>query len=163
MRSGMVEGLAVVIGVLLVVTWYLERQAVPPAPVVAEMPAVPPALTAPPAVLPDALPSPASSAAAPVAEPVIETARAAWEEARAELATVRSDLERLDERFDEKDAELARLEEEGADPDEIEEQMLIFLDAVVTQYEELEGRLATAEAAEHAAADRLQALRGDRS
>ena len=98
-----------------------------------------------------------------MAEPVIETARAAWEEARAELATVRSDLERLDEQFDEKDAELARLEEEGADPDEIEEQMLIFLDAIVTQYDELEGRLATAEAAEHAAADRLQALRGDRS
>jgi hypothetical protein len=67
----------------------------------------------------------------------------------------------LDQRFDAKEAALAELEAQGIDTEALEEEMLIFLDGIVEEYGALETRLAEAEAAELAAAERLARLRGD--
>ncbi|MGE0624364.1 MAG: hypothetical protein AB7I04_15250 [Pseudomonadales bacterium] len=170
MRKRVVEVLAVVIGAALVVFYYLDRQpapsrtdvtggqtapvADPVAPASSAQPVFPPVST-PTVTVPDPVTDEAPTAVA--------AARAAWETARAEVEALRVSLSRLDARFDEKDAEFSRLESDGADPEVLEEQMLIFLDGIVDEYDELEGRLAAAEAAEQEAADRLEALGGDHS
>lgn len=171
MRRRIVEVFAVVIGAALVVFYYLDRQPAPSGPpaaaapsALAPRPADQPGVRAQP-VFPPVVEAPAASPGSPVTEdaPARESAEAAWEAARAEVAAVRSGLSQLDARFDEKDAEFARLEAEGADPEVLKEQMLIFLDGLVEEYDELEGRLAAAEAAEQEAAEALEALGGSRS
>jgi len=172
MRNRVVEVLAVVIGLVLVAFYYLDRLPPPAQPAAIGSPSVPAVVPSTPVATeqPARTFPPASEAPAGVPEPVtgetvpaLETARQAWETARAEVAALRGSLSRLDARFDEKDAEFARLESEGTDPEVLEEQMLIFLDSVVDEYDELEGRLAAAEAAEQQAAATLQALGDDRS
>jgi len=177
MRRRFVEMLAVVIGVGLLVFYYLDRQPLSSMPVAVENPApavdvLPGPTTQSPVValpgsnvFPPVVPAPVPAAADPVEDEVetMAAAQAAWETARDAVASVRSELEKLDVRFDEKDEELSRLESEGADPDAVEEEMLIFLDGIVEEYDELEGRLSAAEAAEREAADRLEALGGVRS
>jgi hypothetical protein len=171
MRNRFVEGLAVVIGLALVVFYYVDHQPVLSQPEAAGNPVAPVAEPVTPVV--DA---PLRQVFPPVSEPPVETlapaveetaslaaAQAALETARAEVAALRGSLSRLDARFDEKDAEFARLESEGTDPEVLEEQRLIFLDSVVDEYDELEGRLAAAEAAEQQAAEMLEALGGNRS
>ncbi|MEM8768166.1 MAG: hypothetical protein AAGE43_12020, partial [Pseudomonadota bacterium] len=91
--------------------------------------------------------------------PEVLAAQDAWEIARAELEAVESELEVLDLAFDEKEAEFEELEDGGMDPEEIEDQMLIYLDSIVDQYDALETRLMDAEAAELEAAERLDAAR----
>lgn len=173
MRKRIIEVFAVVIGAALIVFYYVDRQpasSVPPAvaapsthvPLPAEQ--APAAVTAQP-VFPPVVAAPAAMPDTPETDetPTMASAEAAWETAQAEVAAVRSSLSQLDARFDAKDAEFARLEAEGADPEVLEEQMLIFLDGLVAEYDELEGRLAAAEAAEQEAAETLDALGGSRS
>ena len=177
MRSRVLEITAALIGVAIVAFLYLDRSADSPTP--AQVPAetvVLPSRSDPSETLPrqphaaptasEPMVSGQSSAAdpdpAPEAESVeVAEALASWEAARVALDAVETELESLDQRFDAKEAELAELEAQGLDPDALEEEMLIFLDGIVEEYDQLETRLAEMEAAELAAAERLAKLRGE--
>ena len=163
MRNRIFEILAALIGVAIVLVIYFYRQdgIDEPTPVVESSvvqpiePPLPksdePALEAPAAVSP--------AVVEPVAdEAEVETARAVWQAAVADLEAVEAELEVLDTRFDAKEAELAEKETQGMDPDLLEEEMLVFLDGIVDEYDELEARLAEAEELEIVAAERLAAL-----
>lgn len=173
MRNRVVEVVAAAIGVAVVVAFYLGREE----PAGSDVPAVnvttwvegvesrdPVARPAAPAA--PAARSVSSDSQPPVdlpasVDPALETAELTWEAARAELDQVQTELERLDSAFDAKEAEFAALEAQGADAADIEEQMLIYLDGMVDEYDALETRLAEAEASERAAAEALSTLRGD--
>lgn len=171
MRNRVLEILAAAIGVAVVVALYLGREepAGSDAPalnvtpwvedVESQDPATRPRPAAPAArsVLPDSRPD--IDLPVPV-DPALETAELTWEAARAELDQVQTELERLDSAFDAKEAEFAALEAQGTDAAVIEEQMLIYLDGMVDEYDALETRLAEAEASERAAAEALSMLRG---
>ena len=107
---------------------------------------------------PAASAEPTPAVVADVAE--IEAARVAWQSAVADIDAVEAELTVLDEQFDAKEAELAEMESQGMDPELLEEEMLIFLDGIVDEYDALETRLAEAEAVETAAAERLATLQG---
>lgn len=92
-------------------------------------------------------------------EEALTEAVASWQSAQETVAAVEAELEVLDNRFDAKEEELAALEEQGLDPAQVEEEMLIFLDGIVDEYDALETQLAEAEAAEQAAAERIANLR----
>jgi hypothetical protein len=176
MRNRLIEISAALIGVVIVVALYLDRGGVAdnasaPGPMVqpsAPLPDIerPPAPERPRALeLPGAAESVEAEPAGAAPEPAVETAEVAearviWETARAALEAVEGELEVLDQRFDAKEAELAEREARGLDPEALEEEMLIFLDGIVDEYDELETRLGEAEAAELAAAERLATLRG---
>lgn len=173
MRNRLFEISAVIAGIAVVAAVYLYRtdsadtdSAVvsdPALPGRIEPERIPPANEAPlPAkartslAVPDPEPAPAEA----VDEAELETVRSAWESAVADIEAVEAELNVLDERFDAKEAELAEMESQGMDPELLEEEMLIFLDGIVDEYDELETRLAEAEAVETAAAERLARLTG---
>ncbi len=175
MRKRLFEISAVLAGVAIVVVIYFYREGLaggekPPEPQ--------PVATIPEARSPTPAPEinrsvPQSSSAARTAAPVsesalpvveeaeLEAARSLWQSAVAELEAVETELDVLDTRFDAKEAELLEMEAQGMDPDTLEEEMLIFLDGIVDEYDLLETRLAEAEAAEVDAAERLAELQGD--
>lgn len=98
----------------------------------------------------------------PVIDPVeFEAARSVWQSAVADLEAVESELDELDSRFDAREAQLSEREARGMDPDAAEEEMLIFLDGIVDEYDALETRLEEAEDFEAEAAERLAELSGD--
>lgn len=172
MRNRIVEIAAAIIGVASVVYLYVDRTGLEGsgeqqerAPFAAELPAEPApvesggAVAAPARQLaPDVVPVVQGAAADDAA---VEMARATWEAARQGLEVVEAELEQLDTTFDAKETEFAALEANGADAEALEEEMLIFLDGIVDEYDALETRLAEAEAAELAAAEHLAHLRGD--
>ncbi len=103
----------------------------------------------------------AAEAGLPVLDAVaLEEARSEWQNAVITLEAVEAELNVLDTRFDAKEAELSELEAQGMDPDALEEEMLIFLDGIVDEYDTLEARLAEAEFAEADAAARLARMTG---
>lgn len=171
MRNRVIEILAAVIGVIVVVALYLDRPwfgapdaPAEPAPGITERPVEVMATT------PSITPQVTSIQVDPVAgssaiDPVVDTAAVAeaelvWAAARETLEAVQTDLDLLDVAFDAKEAEFEELEAAGTDSEELEDEMLIFLDGVVERYDELETQLAEAEAAELAAAEWLETLRG---
>jgi len=170
MRSRLLEIIAALAGVLIVVFLYLDRSGTdvgesPPEREPAKVPVEPVVDTRPtPAARQSpGIPSQAITEVEP--EPVVDSAgiaeaREVWETARAELEAVEAELEVLDQRFDAKEAELAEREAQGLDPEALEEEMLIFLDGIVDEYDELEARLAEAEALELEAAENLSRLGG---
>ncbi len=172
MRNRILEIAAALIGVAIVVVLYLDRSGGDPAPEPEAPEAASPSVQVPPQ--PSRVPS-SQADAGPMAEPAtgpepllqepeepeVAEARDAWELARVELDAVEVELEKLDQRFDAKEAELTEREAQGIDPEVLEEEMLIFLDGIVDEYDALEARLAEAEAAELAAAERLAKLRGE--
>ncbi len=167
MRNRIVEIMAAVIGVALVVFFYLDRAGetespAEPVAVPVEVPSDEPEPEVP--VLPLATPAepePLTAEVEPLAldSPEVLAAQNAWETARAELEAVEAELEELDLAFDEKEAEFEELEDGGMDPEEIEDQMLVYLDSIIDQYDALETRLMEAEEAELEAAERLEAAR----
>jgi hypothetical protein len=170
MRNRVLEIAAALIGVAIVVVVYLDR--IPsegeraPAPNASPPVPVPPAATKVPAPPPRQTPAgaaidPRSESQATADAQELAEAREGWEAASANLEAVESELKVLDQRFDDKEAALAELEAQGIDTEALEEEMLIFLDGIVEEYDALETRLAEAEAAELAAAERLARLRGD--
>lgn len=172
MRTRLFEISAVLAGVAIVLAIYFYRQdraadeaPSEPRPVAAEQKM----RTAAPTIDQPALQSSAAEVdSAPVAEPdlpainqeELEQARSDWQSAVAELEAVEAGLGVLDDRFDAKEAELSELEAQGMDPDALEEEMLIFLDGIVDEYDALESRLAEAEAVEADAAERLAGITG---
>ena len=170
MRNRILEIVAALAGIAIVVMIYLDRnqpatapelapaRAPVPLPMVAEPAAEPTPASTPVTATPDAGPAieppPASES------PEIAEALVSLESAREEVEAVETALGVLDQRFDAKEAELAEREAQGLDPESLEEEMLIFLDGIVEEYDELETRLAEAEAAELAAAERLSRLGG---
>jgi hypothetical protein len=168
MRNRVFEALAALTGVAIVVFIYLYRQdgADEPVPVVesAVVQTIEPILTPLPKSDEPALEAPAAEVVSPAVvdstdDPAeVESARAVWQAAVADLEAVEAELEVLDTRFDAKEAELLEMEAQGMDPEVLEEEMLIFLDGIVDEYDELEARLAEAEELEIAAAERLAEL-----
>jgi hypothetical protein len=172
MQKRLFEISAVVVGVAIVVAIYFYRsdgadqelrpEPAPAAVVTGETIRSPAARSEQPAgetAAPVAVESPAPAAA--TVDPVeVESARTVWQAAVADLEAVEAELDVLDTRFDAKEAELAEMEAQGMDPDLLEEEMLIFLDGIVDEYDELETRLAEAEEMEAEAAERLARITG---
>ncbi len=172
MRNRLFEISAVLVGVAIVVAIYLFRQddVTEPAAEIER-----PIATSPEVELKPVESLPASDAGAagvtsaptpepelPVVDPAeIAEARTVWQAAVADLEAVEAELDVLDTRFDAKEAELGEMESQGMDPELLEEEMMIFLDGIVDEYDELETRLAEAEAVEASAAERLAELQGD--
>jgi hypothetical protein len=174
MRNRIFEISAVLagIGIVLAIYFYregptpLEQQAAPQ-PVV-EQPARPVSTPLSPSDRPIAESASPVVTPAPVAEvdfPVVDeaelqSAQSIWQAAVADIERVEAELDVLDIRFDAKEAELAEMESQGMDPETLEEEMLIFLDGIVDEYDELETRLAEAEALQADAAERLGRITG---
>lgn len=166
MRNRIFEILAALAGVAIVVAIYLYRQEVVPedgGPVPEPVSTLPerPA----PAPVPEVETPVLESAQPTVVEPIVDeaavaSARMEWETAVADREAVEAELEVLDVHFDAKETELEEMEAQGMDPELLEEEMLIFLDGIVDEYDLVEARLAEAEAAEAAAAERLAELQG---
>lgn len=166
MQKRLFEISAVAVGVAIVVGIYFYRSGGADEEVQPE--------SAPAAVetIPAPAPAPANQAAAPVAaeapaaaaasiDPAeVESARDLWQAAVADVEAVEAELDVLDTRFDAKEAELAEMEAQGMDPELLEEEMMIFLDGIVDEYDELEARLADAEETEADAAERLARITG---
>jgi hypothetical protein len=171
MRNRIFEILAALAGVAIVVAIYLYRQEVVPedgGPVPEPVSTLPerPAPAPVPKVETPVLESAQPTVVEPtVVEPIIDeaavaSARMEWETAVADREAVEAELEVLDVHFDAKETELEEMEAQGMDPELLEEEMLIFLDGIVDEYDLVEARLAEAEAAEAAAAERLAELQG---
>ncbi len=176
MRNRLIEITAALVGVVAVVALYSDRSWFGGSDAASEAPVTMPeesteVIAAPSEVVREVAPDRPAPAveteAQPVAgqtavdEVVLMEATQEWEAARESLKAVEAQLNQLDTVFDAREAEFAELEAQGTDPEMLEEEMLIFLDGVVTQYDELETRLAEAEDAERAASERLITLRGD--
>lgn len=173
MRNRLLEIIAALVGVVAVVWLYADRAWFGPSEVPSET-AVPvledtvdvipgPREVAPVEPAPVAVVDPAPGVEqAVVDDAALTEAVLEWEAARESLKAVQTQLVQLDTVFDAREAEFAELEANGADSEMLEEEMLIFLDGIVEQYDQLETRLAEAEAAEQAAAERLGSLRGER-
>jgi len=172
MRNRIFEILAALAGVAVVIAIYFYRhEAVPEhsAPPSDSVPALPdrPAPIRAPETDKSVLVSPQPTVVEPtVAEPIVDeaevaSARTVWQTAVADREAVEAELEVLDVRFDAKETELAEMEAQGMDPEELEEEMLIFLDGIVAEYDLLESRLAEAKAVESVAAERLAELQGN--
>lgn len=162
--SAALAGVAIVIGVYFYRTEGDIQAPVPvaePAAVLPDPPAERPAPQPNQTQAPVQAAVPQDEPAMPEVDPLaLETAQSAWQAAVTELEAVEAELEVLDVRFDAKEAELAEMESQGMDPEALEEEMLIFLDGIVDQYDALETRLAEAEALEAEAAERLAELQG---
>jgi hypothetical protein len=80
--------------------------------------------------------------------------------ARAEIESVTAELEQLDVSFDALEAVYAEREERGEDMRQLDSQMMVQLEELVSEYQSLESVLAEARSAEALAAEELEKLRG---
>jgi len=169
MRNRILEILSALIGVAIVAALYIDRDwfgagtsgHANPVPAVEPVVELPPAgpLTDPPVAVEVPRPSEAQVSELSVITPTLEEAESAWEAAREELNVVEAELQQLDLRFDEAEAEFADMEVQAEDPEQLQDQMLIRLDAIVEQYEALELRQVEVERAERIAAEALARAR----